>query len=93
MEKIYKEVADRLNIDKKEVELIYKDYIQHVRAEMLRNPTREIYFEQFGKLTPNIHKLKRKLKVAFKLRDAVRVKKFINIIRQLNHTKTNKHDN
>jgi len=33
MDNIYTQVAERLNINKKEVEEIYKDYITHVKKK------------------------------------------------------------
>lgn len=85
MDNIYTQVAERLNINKKEVEEIYKDYIGHVKKEMLSHSEREIYFEQFGKLIPSIFKLKRKLRAAFKTRNQKKVKNLINTLKQLNY--------
>ena len=85
MEVIYAEVAKRLNLNKQEVEVIYRDYIYHVKKEMLLHSEREIYFEQFGKLIPSIFKLKKKLRAAFKVRNQKKVKNLINTLKQLNY--------
>jgi hypothetical protein len=85
MEIIYNEVAKRLNINKQEVEIIYRDYIHYVKKEMLLHSEREIYFEQFGKLIPSIFKLKKKLKAAFKVRNKKKVTNLIKTLKQLNY--------
>jgi hypothetical protein len=90
MEHIYNTVAERLGIDPKEVELIYKDYTSIIRKEMLLTPEREIYMEKFGKFVPSIFKLKNKLRAAFKKRNKERVKIIINTLKQLNY-KPKKH--
>jgi hypothetical protein len=89
MESIYKEVAERLNVDKKLVEDIYRDYVTHLRKEMVARPEREMYLEKFGKFVPNVLKLKKKLRIAFKLRQKEKVKKIINTLKQLNYNKKN----
>lgn len=85
MELIYKEVASRLGISKDEVEVIYRDYATLVRKEMVLNPHREIYLEKFGKFTPSIFKIKRKLRTAFYKRNLEKVQLFIKTLRHLNY--------
>lgn len=86
MDRLFQIVSDKLNISKKEVEVIYKDYVSLVRKEMINNPHREIYFYQFGKFVPSVLKIKNKLKKEFYKRNKEKVTTLIKTLRNLNYT-------
>ena len=93
IQKIYKEVAEELNISEKEVEKIYALYIAAVRKEIKERPEREIYMDYFGKLVPSINKLKKQLRIQFKKRNIPKTKYYLNAVRKLNNSyKIQKHD-
>lgn len=85
---IFEEVAHNLgNISAEEVQKIYQDYVRTVSKEMSASPAREIYFPKFGKFSPSILKIKKRLKIFFKLREVEKTKKMINTLRILKNKK------
>jgi nucleoid DNA-binding protein len=86
MKRIFKKVSDEIGISEKEVEKIYRIYLNEIRKESKKNPERELYFEKFGKFTPSIGKIKARLREAFNKRDEVKVKRHILTLRNLNYT-------
>ena len=86
MKRIYKKVSEELGITEKEVEKIYRIYLNEIRKEAKKNPEREIYFEKFGKFMPSLGKIKARLKEAFNKRDEVKVTRHILTLRNRNYT-------
>jgi hypothetical protein len=85
---IFEEVAHNLgNISAEEVQKIYQDYVRTVSKEMSASPAREIYFPKFGKFSPSVLKIKKRLKIFFKLREVEKTKKMINTLRILKNKK------
>jgi len=85
---IFEEVAHNLgNISAEEVQKIYQDYVRTVSKEMSVSPAREIYFPKFGKFSPSVLKIKKRLKIFFKLREVEKTKKMINTLRILKNKK------
>jgi hypothetical protein len=85
---IFEEVAHNLgNISAAEVQKIYQDYVRTVSKEMSASPAREIYFPKFGKFSPSVLKIKKRLKIFFKLREVEKTKKMINTLRILKNKK------
>jgi hypothetical protein len=85
---IFEEVAHNLgNISAEEVQKIYQDYVKTVSKEMSASPAREIYFPKFGKFSPSVLKIKKRLKIFFKLREVEKTKKMINTLRILKNKK------
>ena len=85
MIRLFREVANEEGITEKEVEEIYRLYLNAVKEATKKNPEREIYLEKFGKITPSIWKIKQRLKEAFKHRRVEVVKKHISTLRKLNY--------
>jgi nucleoid DNA-binding protein len=85
MKRIYRKVSEQLGITEKEVEKIYRIYLNEIRKETKKNPEREIYFEKFGKFIPSLGKIKARLREAFNKRDEVKVKRHILTLRNLNY--------
>jgi hypothetical protein len=85
---IFEEVSNNLgDVSPEMVEIIYKDYIKTISKEMSRSPDREIYLPKFGKICPSILKIKRRLRLFFKLRHVEKTKKMINTLRSLKNNK------
>jgi len=85
MKRLYKKVSEELGITEKEVEKIFRIYVNEIRKESKINPEREIYFEKFGKFMPSIGKIRARLREAFNKRDVVKAKRHILTLKQLNY--------
>ena len=85
MKRLYKKVSEEMGISEKEVEKIYRIFLNEVRAESKRNPEREIYLEKFGKFVPSIGKIRARLREAFYRRDEEKVKRHILTLKNLNY--------
>ena len=85
---IFEEVANNLgDVTPEMVEIIYKDYVKTITKEMSVSPDREIYLPKFGKICPSILKIKRRLRLFFKLREVEKTKRMINTLRSLKNNK------
>lgn len=82
---IYKEVADSMGgeVSEKEVRDIFINYIKTINKEIKKNPEREIYFPKFGKWVIGENKIKKRLRIFFKLRQVEKTKKMIKILRTI----------
>lgn len=85
---IFEEVANNLgDVTPEMVEIIYKDYVKTITKEMSVSPDREIYLPKFGKICPSVLKIKRRLRLFFKLRHVEKTKRMINTLRSLKNNK------
>lgn len=85
---IFDEVSNNLgDVSPETVEIIYKDYVKMLSKEMSKSPDREMYLPKFGKICPSIIKIKKRLRLFFKLREVEKTKKMINTIRSLRNNK------
>lgn len=92
MQRIYRLVSEDIGINEKEVEEIYKLYLNDIRERILKYPEREVFFHGFGKFKPSIYKLKMRVRGAFQRRDKEKVKRHIQVLRKLNYN-PKKYDN
>jgi hypothetical protein len=85
---IFEEVSSNLgDVSPEMVEIIYKDYVKTLSKEMSKSPDREMYLPKFGKIAPSIIKIKKRLRMFFKLRHVEKTQKMINTIRSLRNNK------